>query len=44
MMCGAVQAPDLMKLQRPQELSLEEGVAGVVKYGFKALFSAAERV
>ena len=33
-----------MKMQRPQELSLQEGVAGVVKYSFKAIFSAAERV
>ena len=38
------QAPDLMKLQRPQELSVEEGVAGIVKYGFRALFRIAERV
>ena len=33
-----------MKMQRPQELSLEEGVAGVVKYGFKAAFSAASKL
>lgn len=43
-MCMCQQVPDLSRLQRIQDLTLEEGVAGVVKYGFKALFGAAERV
>ena len=39
-----LQAPDLSRLQRIQDLTLEEGMAGLVKYGFKAVFKAAERV
>lgn len=50
MMCGAVdwrgdslmpivQAPDLFKMQRPQELAPEEILAGAVKYGLQGLLT-----
>ncbi|KAK9795541.1 hypothetical protein WJX73_001955 [Symbiochloris irregularis] len=41
---STVQAPDLMKLQDVKSLTFEEGLAGAVKYGFKALFSASQRI
>ena len=33
-----------MKLQRPQELSPDEILAGVVKYGMKGLFSLGSKI
>ena len=52
MLCGRtslfkplnMQAPDLMKMQRPQELSGEELLAGAVKYGLKGLLSLGSKV
>jgi hypothetical protein len=38
------QVPDLAMLQRPQELSLEEGVAAVVKVAFTGLMGLTLRV
>ena len=35
----SVQAPDLLKMQRPQELAPEEILAGAVKYGMRGLLS-----
>ena len=38
--CGSpVQVPDVAELQRPQDVKLEEGLAGVVKVGFKNLLN-----
>ena len=34
-----LQAPDLMEMQRPQDLAPEEILAGVVKYGMRGLLS-----
>lgn len=42
--CCALQVPDIMSLQRPQELTVEEGVAAVVKFGLGNLFSLAAKV
>jgi hypothetical protein len=39
-----LQVPDLAMLQRPQELSLEEGVAAVVKVAFTGLMGLTLRV
>ena len=39
-----MQAPDLLKMQRPQELSGAELLAGAVKYGLKGLLSLGSRV
>jgi len=33
------QVPDVAELQRPQDVKLEEGLAGVVKFGFKNLLN-----
>ncbi len=40
----SLQVPDIMSLQRPQDLTLEEGVAAVVKFGLGNLFSLAAKV
>ncbi|CAL5222883.1 g5310 [Coccomyxa viridis] len=36
---GSVKVPDVAELQRPQDVKLEEGLAGVVKVGFKNLLN-----
>ncbi|DBA86769.1 hypothetical protein WJX77_010228 [Trebouxia sp. C0004] len=41
---SSVKVPDIMSLQRPQDLTLEEGVAAVVKFGLGNLFSLAAKV
>ena len=41
---GAPQVPDILKLQRPQELTPAEGVAAVVKAGTRLLLNAAKTV
>lgn len=41
---SSVKVPDIMSLQRPQELTVEEGVAAVVKFGLGNLFSLAAKV
>lgn len=41
---GCLQVPDIMSLQSPQDLKLEEGVAAVVKFGLGNLFSFAGKV
>ncbi|KAL3158135.1 hypothetical protein ABBQ32_011731 [Trebouxia sp. C0010 RCD-2024] len=41
---ASVQVPDIMSLQSPQDLKLEEGVAAVVKFGLGNLFSIAAKV
>lgn len=41
---ACLQVPDIMSLQNPQELKLEEGIAAVVKFGLGNLFSFAARV
>lgn len=38
------QVPDIMSLQRPQDLTLEEGVAAVVKFGLGNLFNLAAKL
>ncbi|KAK9807597.1 hypothetical protein WJX72_003752 [[Myrmecia] bisecta] len=38
-----VKAPDIFALQRPQDLSMEQGMAALVKYTFKGLFTLAGR-
>jgi len=40
----SLQVPDIMSLQRPQDLTLEEGVAAVVNFGLGNLFSLAAKV
>ncbi len=44
MIKASLQVPDIMSLQRPQDLTLEEGVAAVVKLGLGNLFSLAAKV
>lgn len=39
-----LQAPDLMKMQRPQELAPEEVLAGAVKYSLRGLLSLGSRI
>lgn len=39
-----LQAPDLMRMQKPQELAPEEILAGVVKYGLKGLLSLGTKI
>lgn len=39
-----MQVPDIMSLQRPQDLRVEEGVAAVVKFGLVNLFSLAAKL
>jgi hypothetical protein len=39
-----VQAPDLLKMQRPQDLAPEEILAGVVKYGMRGLLSLGSKI
>lgn len=41
---GAPRVPDITSLQRPGELTAEEGVAAVVKAGTSALLAAAKRL
>ncbi|BDA45307.1 probable 5-demethoxyubiquinone hydroxylase, mitochondrial [Coccomyxa sp. Obi] len=41
---GSVKVPGLAELQRPKDLTLEEGVAGVVKLGFKGLVGLSSRI
>ena len=41
---ACLQVPDMMSLQNPQDLKLEEGVAAVVKFGLGNLFSFAAKV
>lgn len=41
---ACLQVPDIMSLQSPQDLKLEEGVAAVVKFGLGNLFSIAAKV
>ena len=38
------QVPDLADLQRPRDLTLEQGIAGVVKFGFKGLLGLSVRL
>jgi len=39
-----MQAPDLLKMQRPQDLAPEEILAGVVKYGMRGLLSLGSKI
>ena len=41
---ACLQVPDIMSLQNPQDLKMEEGVAAVVKFGLGNLFSFAAKV
>ncbi|CAL8471776.1 g11318 [Coccomyxa elongata] len=41
---GSVKVPGLAELQRPKDLTLEEGVAGMVKLGFVALVGLSSRI
>lgn len=41
---SSVKVPDIMSLQRPQDLTVEEGVAAVLKFGLGKLFSLASKV
>ena len=41
---ACLQVPDIMSLQSPQDLKLEEGVAAVVKFGLSNLFNLAAKV
>lgn len=41
---STVKVPDIMSLQRPQDLTLEEGVAAVVKFGLGNLFNLAAKL
>ena len=41
---ACLQVPDIMSLQSPQDLKLEEGIAAVVKFGLSNLFSVAAKV
>ncbi len=43
-LCWCPQVPGLAELQRPKDLTLEEGVAGMVKLGFGALVGLSSRV
>ena len=42
--CAFLQVPGLAELQRPKDLTLEEGVAGLVKLGFSGLMSLSARL
>ncbi len=42
--CAFSQVPGLAELQRPKDLTLEEGVAGLVKLGFSGLMSLSARL
>lgn len=41
---ACLQVPDIMSLQSPQDLKLEEGIAAVVEFGLGNLFSFAAKV
>ena len=38
-----LQVPDIMSLQHPQHLTVEEGVAAVLKFGLGNLFNLAAK-